>query len=213
MSGDSDRLTAFETMSGSALTQNAGETASSDDAEIARLARLRIIDYERERAVAAKALGIGRVAVLDNLVKERRGTEANAGQGRPLVLPDPEPWPTEVNGAALAAELAITIRRHVAVSRQCCAAIALWIIHTHAFEASPISPRLVITSPEKRCGKTTLLRVVAALVPRFLFSVSITPAALFRTVEAARPTLLVDEADTFLNSSDDLRGLINAGYA
>jgi hypothetical protein len=34
---------------------------------------------------------------------------------------------------------------------------------------------------------------------------------MFRAVEAAKPTLLIDEADTFLAHSDELRGISNVG--
>jgi hypothetical protein len=91
-------------------------------------------------------------------------------------------------------------------------AVALWILHAHAFDASAISPRLVITSPEKRCGKTTLLRVIHGLVPKALAAANITAAAVFRTVEKVRPTLLIDEADTFLAESEELRGVLNSGH-
>ena len=41
---------------------------------------------------------------------------------------------------------------------------------------------------------------------------SVTPAAIFRVVEAYRPAVLVDEADTFLRDNDELRGVINSGH-
>jgi hypothetical protein len=34
----------------------------------------------------------------------------------------------------------------------------------------------------------------------------------FRIVEMAKPTLLIDEADTFLKDNDELRGILNAGH-
>jgi hypothetical protein len=67
-------------------------------------------------------------------------------------------------------------------------------------------------APEKRCGKTTLLDVVGLLVPRPLSTANITVAATFRTIEAARPTLLIDEADTFLGTNEELRGILNSGH-
>src|SRR4029453_13517885 len=39
-----------------------------------------------------------------------------------------------------------------------------------------------------------------------------TPAALFRAIEAGKPTLLIDEADTFAKMADELRGILNAGH-
>jgi putative DNA primase/helicase len=89
----------------------------------------------------------------------------------------------------------------------------LWCIHAHVFEAFYISPRLAIVSPEKRCGKSTLLRVMQPMLPKALSAANITVAAMFRTVEACRPTLLIDEADSFLKDNEELRGIINCGHA
>ena len=41
---------------------------------------------------------------------------------------------------------------------------------------------------------------------------NVTAAAIFRVVEAHRPCLLVDEADTFLKDNEELRGIINSGH-
>jgi hypothetical protein len=41
---------------------------------------------------------------------------------------------------------------------------------------------------------------------------NVTAAAIFRVVEKCRPTLLVDEADTFLSGAEELRGIINSGH-
>ena len=60
--------------------------------------------------------------------------------------------------------------------------------------------------------KTTLLDVLACLVMKALPTANVSAAALFRVVESYRPTLLVDEADTFLAGADDLRGVLNSGH-
>ena len=64
----------------------------------------------------------------------------------------------------------------------------------------------------KRCGKTTALHVLAALVHRPLPAANVTAAALFRSVEQFRPTLLIDEADSFLRDREELRGVLNSGH-
>ena len=51
-----------------------------------------------------------------------------------------------------------------------------------------------------------------ALVPRLLLAASITAASVFRAVDRFAPTLLIDEADTFLSHNEELRGIINAGH-
>jgi len=90
--------------------------------------------------------------------------------------------------------------------------LALWTAHTHCFQHFVHSPRLNITSPEKRCGKTTCRDVVAVLVPRHLSTENLTVAVLFRLVEAKTPTILADEYDAWLRDNDELRGLLNAGH-
>ena len=85
-------------------------------------------------------------------------------------------------------------------------------VHAHALEAASISPLLVLSSPERRCGKTTTLKVMSALVPRALQAANISPAALFRAVQAFQPTLLLDEADTAFQQSEELRAIVNAGH-
>jgi hypothetical protein len=133
-------------------------------------------------------------------------------QGRALLFADPEPWPESVRGNELLDELAATFRRHVVLPPSVPEALALWLLHTHAIAAADISPRLAILSPEKRCGKTTLLKVLGALVRRPLQTTNVTTAALFRTIEKFEPTLLVDEADTFLAEREELRGILNTGH-
>ncbi len=91
-------------------------------------------------------------------------------------------------------------------------AVALWVLHAHAHDASEVSPILAITSPEKRSGKTTLLELIQEIVPRPFPASNVSTAAVFRSVEKWRPTLLIDEADTFLNDREDLRGVLNSGH-
>ena len=69
-----------------------------------------------------------------------------------------------------------------------------------------------VVSPEKRCGKTTLLELLALLSNRSLTASNISPSALFRVIEQTKPTLLIDEADTFLQGRDEMAGILNAGY-
>ena len=70
-----------------------------------------------------------------------------------------------------------------------------------------------VASPEKRCGKTTLLGLLSELVHRPVAAANISPPALFRVIEEAEPTLLIDEADTFLQGNEEMRGILNAGYS
>jgi hypothetical protein len=90
--------------------------------------------------------------------------------------------------------------------------LALWSLGTFCFESFDIFPRLGITSPVRRCGKSTLLEMLEMLINRALSSGSITAAATFRVVEAYKPSLLIDEIDTFPKANPELRGIINLGH-
>jgi hypothetical protein len=182
-----------------------------------RLASLPAYDYDKMREQEAAGLGI-RLITLDKEVetirtKLRGDNAADADSpGRPLKLPPPEPWHLPVDGGALLNEIAAAIRRHVVLARDEIVAVALFVVYSHAYDAWTISPRLAITSPEMRCGKTTLLSVLEGLVPKPLKADNVTTAAVFRVVEQARPTLLIDEADSFLKDNEELRGILNSGH-
>jgi hypothetical protein len=133
-------------------------------------------------------------------------------QGSAVICPATEPWPEAVDGAAVLDEVAKKVSSYVALPDGAADAIALWIMHAHTYEAFIHSPRLNFRSPMKGCGKTLALDVLAVLTPRSLRTESITPAFLFRLVEGQRPTLLLDETDTYLKEADELRGLLNAGH-
>jgi putative DNA primase/helicase len=183
-----------------------------DHAEIARLAALPMVAYGRERKVAAVRFGCPLV-ILDRAVSAERGNSSiSPGQGRALDLPEPEPWPDPVGGAELLDELTIAIRRYVVLDPHQADAVVLWVLAVHAFDVWTIFPRLIVTAPEKQCGKTTLLDWLSRLVPQPLVASGITAAALFRTIEATRPTLLLDEADAYARNNEDLRAVLDAGH-
>jgi hypothetical protein len=123
-----------------------------------------------------------------------------------------EPCAQPVNGCELLSRLTLLIRRFVILPQWAPESIALWILHTYAFHLRDVTTYLGIESPEKRCGKTTLLAVLSELVNRPVVAANISPSAFFRVIQETRPTLLIDEADTFLQGNDELRGILNSGY-
>ena len=118
-----------------------------------------------------------------------------------------------VNGSELLDALEGVVRRYVVLPQWAAETLALLTLHTYAFEFRDVTTYLGIESPEKRCGKTTLLGVLSELVNRPVVAANISSPAFFRVIEETRPTLLIDEADTFLQGSDELRGILNAGYS
>src|SRR5262249_57112218 len=106
--------------------------------------------------------------------------------------------------------LSAAIRRHVVMPDHVGDRAAMWVVHTYTVECFGISPRLAITSPEKGCGKTTLLDVLSRLVWRPLSTANATPAAIFRVVEMWAATLLIAAADTFLPGNDEFRRVLES---
>ena len=168
----------------------------------------------RAEAIARlTTLGVRTPARLVNAaLNARPSLRGGAGSGRGLVFADPEPWPEPVDGAALLDDLAQTYRRFVSLPDGGAEALALWIIFTYALDVFDVAPILALCSPVKRCGKTTTEDLTAALAQRPLTAANITVAAVYRTVEQFAPTLIVDEADTFLLANLALRGIINSGH-
>jgi putative DNA primase/helicase len=196
------------------LSNGSGETpaSSDDDKEISRLSKLGTLEYERERKDAAERLNV-RTTILDRLVAaEQDKFEGDKKQGHRLSLPEPAPWPESIDGPELLNAISIAIRRHVVMPDHAADAAALWVVHTYLLDCFGISPRLAITSPEKGCGKTTALDVLSHLIFRPLPTANASAAAIFRVVESQRPTLLIDEADTFLPENEELRGILNSGH-
>jgi putative DNA primase/helicase len=187
-----------------------------DGVEIARLAALSAIEYERERVEAAKRMGISRVSVLDRLVQAKRDGDRTSDdkklQGHALVFDDPEPWDESVDGAKLLDELTAIIHVYVILEDEEAWCVALWIVYTYAADAFRFSPRLGVTSATRGCGKSTLFDLIRTLAFRGQSTANITAAAVFRMIDQYHPTLLIDEADQFLGSKDDLKGLLNSGH-
>lgn len=159
--------------------------------------------YQRVRA-AAKA-GKASVGELDKLTKPKDDG------GTVEVFAEVEPWADPVDGAPLLADLCAIISEHVIADPPTIRAAALWIVHTYCMDVLTVSPLAHISAPEMRCGKTVLLTAMLRLVWRPLLVSSITPSAIFRSVELWSPTLGIDEADAFLKDNEEARGLINSG--
>jgi putative DNA primase/helicase len=108
--------------------------------------------------------------------------------------------------------LVARIRRHVVLTPEQAAAIALWIMFTWVHEVAVHSPIVLVSSAEPNSGKSTLLGLIGFLACRTLLSTSITGPALFRSIETWRPTFVLDEADTAFANNQDLKEVVNSGW-
>jgi len=167
---------------------------------------------QTERAELIKRTSLTAL-VVDAALTSRKKLEAVATrQGAKFTLSNPKPWPDAVDGAELLCKLVSVLERFLALPVGAAVAMALWTLHAHVHDAFSISPYLAFTSAVRGSGKTSALTVLHALSPRGLFASNLSTSAVFRTIEAHRPTLFIDEADTFLRDRDDLRGVLNAGH-
>lgn len=92
--------------------------------------------------------------------------------------------------------------------------LALWILHTHTFDAAYATPYMYVTSAEKQSGKTRVIEVLSTLARHATVTASTSSAAMFRLISEDRPTLFIDEVDAVFNgaANEDLRGVLNSGY-
>ena len=186
--------------------------APFEPAAVAMLSKLRAEDpanWQRARSML-KAIDGVMIGDLDRMTAPAGGESGDGKQGRPIEWDDPEPWPEPVDGAAVLDEIASFITRYVSLPAELADTVTLWAPVTWIHARLEISPFLNLTSATKRCGKSLLLEVLGEFVYRQL-SVGgrVTSAALFRVIEAHAPTLLLDEADTYLRDDDELRGVVN----
>lgn len=126
-------------------------------------------------------------------------------------FPKIEPWPAQVLGPELMTELVAQLRRYIVADEHQLTAIALWTIFTHSHDCFDHSPILAVTAPTIRSGKTSVLNVIGRLVSRPLPSSNVT-TAIFRAIDLFSPTLIADEADTYLSDNKNLIGVLNSGF-
>ena len=126
---------------------------------------------------------------------------------------DIEAWPEAVDGSELLDRLVETFKMHLSLDPGVAEILALWTVCTHAVDACQFAPRLFLRSPVPRCGKTTALAILSRVTRRPRAASNITPSTLFRVADSIGPTLLIDEADTFLDARKELTGILNSGHS
>lgn len=93
---------------------------------------------------------------------------------------------------------------------------ALWALHCWAISAFDYTPYLRVSAPEKRCGKSRLLDVLAMVTPRPWRTEHATAAVLYRRIEGEGPTLLLDEIDRQMQGDKEasaaIVGVLNSGF-
>lgn len=186
------------------------ETQDSNplEAAIVRLTKLSPLEYDQVRKDKAKTLGV-RPSTLDAAIKASRKEQE---QQNDTPFHEVEPAEEPVDGQQLLDDLLTAVKRFIVCNYYTACAASLWIVAAWFADVVRVAPLATITAPEKRCGKSTLLELIGRLTPRALTASSITPSALFRSIDLWKPTLLIDEVDACLKDNEELRGLINSGH-
>jgi len=169
-------------------------------------------EFERLRARLGKEGKVRRGELDKHLIEEMGKVMESPGQGQALVIDEPEPWLDSVDGTALLDDISKAISEHVILPERAADGVALWVVMTYCVDIFDCLPRLYIHSPERECGKTTLMTCVSRLAWRSMPASNISSASTFRVIEKWHPTLCLDEADTFLRENIELRGIINSGH-
>lgn len=174
-------------------------------------------DYAKDReAIEAVAEAAERVKAppLNCPTQGTQGTHSSARAMRVVsdvsdVSDNPTPGTAE-----LLDEIGVFLRRFVVLpSDEVRDLLSLWVLHTHAFEAAWATPYLRITSAAPGSGKTLLLEVLTAIVRNGWHAVNPSVAVLYRKIDRAAPTLLLDEMDNYpLDDRRDALSVLNAGY-
>ena len=186
-------------------------TAAEAEAKIKQLSKLSRVEYDRVRIQKAKELNV-RLSTLDAEIERLRGKGKAGSDSASKICKDVEPCDEGIRVSELLDDIFNLIRIYVVCSSATMYAATLWIAMTWFISDLSIAPIAMITAPDKRCGKSTLLDIMGRLSRRTLKTSNISPAALFRIIEAECPTLFIDEADTFLRDNEQLRGILNSGH-
>jgi Protein of unknown function (DUF3631) len=130
----------------------------------------------------------------------------------PQAVPSPAMRPdgTQVNVLDLTLRL---LELHLAQTEHQRMATALWALHTHVFGRFRYTPRLVVLSPVRRCGKSRLMRLLEQLTTDAFRSDNVTAAVLYHEMARRERPFLLDEGDNLgLFNNDVLCAIFNAGY-
>ena len=108
--------------------------------------------------------------------------------------------------------LTALLREYLVCSDAQLTILALWIVHTHCFIHSTVTPYLDIYSAERQCGKTICLQLLHALCAEPWLATAPSAFVLSQKVLGATPTVLVDDRHISLASErQSVIGLLTNG--
>ena len=181
------------------------------EAEIARFCQLTDLEAELQVKDLAKRLGPQGVTV-EFLRKQRTKWAKTLTTPPPDDTEEVEPWDDPVSSSEMLKALCEAIRKAVVTDNYTNHVVALWILHTYCYEPFHYTARLIVNSPEPECGKSQLQDLLAGTCLRGYKCDRITFSSYFRMMDRRKPSLILDEIDSYLQLGD-LQSAMNGGYA
>ena len=155
----------------------------------------------------------GTLGILDRVTAP--AANGDARQGEAVTFDDPVPWGDAVDGAALLDDIKAIVERYADMPAGGAVAATLWGLWTWTVEAFSVAPNLMLTAPERESGKSRVTELLSWFVRRAKPVSDASAAAIYRGIAKDRPTLLFDEAQSFLKrkGDDPIRGIILASFS
>jgi putative DNA primase/helicase len=221
------------------LIASAGKATLSLEGECERLAGMeplkaamecsKVADrFRKDESGEDSGIGVGEIRKEVDRRRKRRAAESRAAEAEckqeeavaaaAALIPRDRPWGGTVPPLVkILDDIVVQLRRYLFVAEHWFWVLAVWCAHTHLVHHRtirlPISPRLALRSETGDSGKSTTLDIVETLAASGISASSITPAVIFRLVNAYRVCLCVDEADDlFRDPNSGMRAILNAGH-
>ena len=122
-----------------------------------------------------------------------------------------EQWPAPV-GPEIFDEIQDWWTTYTFMTEETALLLTLWSAHANMWQGFQVTPRLVIDSPTKGCGKTLVLWALGHLINHSKHSGSMSEAAFMRYCSKGELVFLIDEADQTFTGNSNLTGVLNNGY-
>ena len=140
------------------------------------------------------------------------GAEIPEGSPKPKFMEMVEPWPDPVDGRELFDAIKVLLRRIIFAGEDDYHLLALKTFESFLLDCFSCLSILRVRSPEKGCGKSTVLDTLELLVQKAFLCITATVSSLFRTTTQYHPSFLIDESREFGKNNDDLRAFACAAY-
>lgn len=152
-----------------------------------------------------------------NVVRLRDGdvTPYNSNS-ESTVTPVTDIQDVRVKGAGFASIIMDYLNEYMVMTEPQRIAAAVWVLHTHCFDAAYYTPYLNIQSPQRQSGKTTLFDILKLFAHNPMDTAHITAAGLRRAFDKETRTLFWDEVDNVFKKKDEdtseIKAVLNAGF-